>query len=70
MFDSRPVSLVVNVPCELADELERIQQTEPEFLERLLTYGMIRRAVHDQLYDHLQGEIALHRPSASSLEVT
>ena len=66
MSDSRLVSLVVNVPSELADELERVQKTEPEFLERLLTYGMIRRAV----FDHLQGVFALHRPSTSSLEVS
>ncbi len=66
MSDSRLVSLVVNVPSELADELERVQKTEPEFLERLLTYGMIRRAV----FDHLQGVVALHRPSTSSLEVS
>lgn len=66
MPDSRLVSLEVSLPADLAEEVERIQQTDPGFLERVLTYGMIRRAV----FDHLQGVIALHRPSASSVEMT
>ncbi len=66
MSDWRPVSLVVTLPAELADEVEYVQRTNPELLERVLTYGMIRRAV----FDHLQGVIALHRPSASSFEMT
>lgn len=66
MADSRLVSLQLSLPADLAEEVERIQQTDPDFLERVLTYGMIRRAV----FDHLQGVIALHRPSASSLELT
>ena len=66
MPDSRLVSLEISLPADLAEEVERIQQTDPGFLERVLTYGMIRRAV----FDHLQGVIALHRPSASSVEMT
>ncbi len=62
MSDSRPVSLVLMLPPELADEVEQTQQTDPEYLERVLVYGMIRRAV----FDHLKGVNALHRSSASS----
>jgi hypothetical protein len=64
MSESRSVNLVLELPCDLADEVERVQQTDPEFLEQLLTYGLVRRAV----FDRLQGMFALHRPSTSAFE--
>ena len=64
MVESRSVNLVVELPSDLADEVERVQQTDPEFLERLLTYGLVRRAV----FARLQGMFALHRPSTSRFE--
>ncbi|MGD2152169.1 MAG: hypothetical protein PVG79_02805 [Gemmatimonadales bacterium] len=66
MPESRSVNLVVNLPADLADEVERVQQTDPEFIERVLAYGLVRRAV----FARLQGVAALHRPSASSVEST
>ncbi len=63
MLESRFVTLVLNLPTELADEVERVQQTEPEFLEKVLAYGLVRRAV----FARLQGVAALHRPSTPSL---
>ena len=33
MAESRSVNLVVELPNDLADEVERVQQTDPEFLE-------------------------------------
>jgi hypothetical protein len=64
MSESRSVNLVVNLPVELADEVERVQQNDPEFIERVLAYGLVRRAV----FARLQGVAALHRPSASPFE--
>ncbi len=64
MSISRSVSLVVNLPVDLADEVERVQESDPEFIEKVLTYGLVRRAV----FARLQGVAALHRPSASPLE--
>lgn len=66
MPESRSVNLVVNLPADLADEVERVQQSDPEFIERVLAYGLVRRAV----FARLQGVAALHRPSASSVEST
>ncbi len=66
MSDSRAVTLVVVLQSELADEVEELQENDPEYLEKLLRYGVVRRAV----YNRLQGVIPLHRPSPSSLEVT
>lgn len=64
MAESRSVNLVLELPCDLADEVERVQQTDPEFLQQLLTYGLVRRAV----FARLQGMFALHRPSTSAFE--
>lgn len=66
MAESRSVNLVVELPNDLADEVERVQQSDPEFLERVLAYGLVRRAV----FTRLQGMMALHRPSASPFEST
>lgn len=63
-MSSRSVSLVLSLPAEIADEVERVQQSDPEFLEQVVAYGMLRRAV----FDRLRGVIAPRRPSASSYE--
>ena len=59
MPDSRSINLVLNLPSELADEVERVRETDPDFLENLLTYGMVRRAV----FSRLRGMAALHQSS-------
>lgn len=64
MLASRSVNITVSLPCELADEVENVLRSEPEFFEQLLTYGIIRRAV----FARLQSLRALHRPSTSPLE--
>ncbi|UCF20157.1 MAG: hypothetical protein JSU87_01750 [Gemmatimonadota bacterium] len=64
MPESRSVNLVVNLPVELADEVERVHESDPEFVERVLVYGLVRRAV----FARLQSFAALHRPSPASLE--
>lgn len=51
MEDSRPVHLVLSLPAHLADEVERVSETDPEYLQRVLAYGMVRRAVFDHLRD-------------------
>lgn len=68
MSESRSINLAVDLPVHIADEVERVQQTDPEFFENLLVYGLVRRAT----FARLQGVMALHRPSSpprqSSLE--
>lgn len=64
MSESRSVSLVLNLPRDLADEVERVQKTDPEFLEKVLAYGMVRRAV----FARLQGVAALHRSPTSAYD--
>ena len=49
MQESRSVTISVTLPSDLADELERLQTAEPEFLQNVLTYGLMRRAVFAHL---------------------
>lgn len=66
-MQSRSVTLVLTLPNELADELERVQASDPEFAEKVLSYGLVRRAV----FARLQGMVALHRsPTSSSFELS
>ncbi len=59
MPESRTVNLAVNLPLDLADEVERLQETDPEFIEKVLAYGLVRRAV----FARLQGVTALQGSS-------
>ena len=43
------VSLSVELPRALAAELEEVQRREPELLQRILMYGMTRRAIYESL---------------------
>lgn len=45
------MSINVTLPSDLADEVERLQHTEPEFIQNVLTYGLMRRAVFAHLLD-------------------
>jgi hypothetical protein len=49
MSDTRPVELVLRLPHEVADSVEEVQQRDPEYLNRVVRYGMVRRAVYREL---------------------
>jgi hypothetical protein len=49
------VSVRLDVPAELADQLMRLQQSNPDGLRRVLAYGVTRRAVFDNMFRDLQG---------------
>lgn len=62
------MNISVTLPSDLADEVERLQQTEPEFLQNVLTYGLMRRAVFAHLLD-VTGSLSRSNTSAlNSLE--
>lgn len=51
MWETRSVQIKVRLPREIAQQAEEIQESDPEFLSRLLMYGLTRRSV----YRHLRG---------------
>jgi hypothetical protein len=51
MWETCSVQLKVRLPREIAQQAEEVQQSDPEFLSRLVMYGLTRRSV----YRHLRG---------------
>jgi len=49
MSDSRSVELVLRLPNDMADSVEEIRERDPEYLNRVIRYGMVRRAVYCEL---------------------
>lgn len=49
MWDSRPVELTLHLPEPLAERVEEVRQRDPEFLARIIRYGLIRRTVYEEL---------------------
>jgi hypothetical protein len=49
MSETRPVELVLRLPSEMADSVEEIQERDPEYLNRVVRYGVVRRAVYREL---------------------
>lgn len=49
MKDTCAIELRVRLPRPLADEVERVQERDPEMLSQIVAYGVTRRAVFDHL---------------------
>jgi hypothetical protein len=49
MSDTRPVELILRLPNELADSVEEVRELDPEYLNRVIRYGLVRRAVYREL---------------------
>lgn len=63
MWDTCSVQLNVRLPRDIAAQAEEVQKTDPEFLSRVVLYGLTRRSIYQHLRD--QGE---HRSDASTAE--
>lgn len=49
MWDTRSVQLTVRLPRDLAKEAEEVQDLDPEFLSRIIVYGLTRRSIYRHL---------------------
>ena len=63
MWDTRPVEVVVQLPEALANDVEEVQRNDPDFLNKVIRYGLARRAMFREL-DRTWPE-----PSAGAAEV-
>ncbi len=50
MWETRSVQLSVRLPRDIATQAEEVQEADPEFLSRVVLYGLTRRSI----YRHLQ----------------
>lgn len=60
MWETCSVQLKVRLPRELAQQAEEVQKSDPEFLSRVVLYGLTRRSI----YQHLRERVD-HGPDAA-----
>lgn len=51
MWETRSVQLTVRLPREIAEQAEEVQDSDPEFLSRIVLYGLTRRSIYRHLRD-------------------
>jgi len=49
MWETRSVQIDVRLPGDIAAQAEEVQRTDPEFLSRVILYGLTRRSVYRHL---------------------
>lgn len=54
MWETRSVQINVRLPRDMAAQAEEAQRTDPDFLSRVILYGLTRRSI----YRHLKGQEA------------
>ena len=50
------VQLDVRLPNDVAEEAEQVQRTDPDFLSRIIQYGLTRRSIYRRLRTLEAGE--------------
>jgi hypothetical protein len=49
MWETRSVQLSVRLPRDIATQAEEVQHVDPEFLSRVVLYGLTRRSIYRHL---------------------
>ena len=49
MWETRSVQINVRLPWEMAAQAEEVQRTDPDFLSRVILYGLTRRSIYRSL---------------------
>ncbi len=52
MWETQSVQISVRLPSDIARQAEEVQKTDPEFLSRVVLYGLTRRSI----YRHLRAQ--------------
>ena len=52
MWETQSVQISVSLPRDVARQAEEVQETDPEFLSRVILYGLTRRSI----YRHLRAQ--------------
>lgn len=51
MWETCSVQLNVRLPRDLAAQAEEVQKSDPDFLSRVVLYGLTRRSIYRHLRD-------------------
>ena len=52
MWETSLIQLNVSLPRDIAEQAKEVQESDPEFLSRVVLYGLTRRSI----YRHLRSE--------------
>jgi len=55
MWETRSVQLSVRLPRVIAEQAEEVQASDPEFLSRIVLYGLTRRSIYNHLRQNETG---------------
>lgn len=64
MWETRSVQINVRLPRDIAVQAEEVQRTDPEFLSRVVLYGLTRRSIYRHLRD--RDDAATSSPDAAA----
>lgn len=64
MWETRSVQLEVRLPRDIAEQAEEVQRTDPEFLSRIVLYGLTRRSIYKHLRDRDSEGVSLPQAQA------
>ena len=54
MWDTCSVQLNVQLPRDMAEQAEEVQRTDPDFLSRVVLYGLTRRSIYRHLRERIE----------------
>ncbi len=58
MWETRSVQLSVRLPRDIAAQAEEVQENDPEFLSRVVLYGLTRRSIYRHLRQNDEADSA------------
>lgn len=58
MWETRSVQLSVRLPRDIAAQAEEVQEKDPDFLSRVVLYGLTRRSIYRHLRNHDESDDA------------
>ena len=57
MWETCSVQLNVRLPRDIAEQAKEAQETDPEFLSRVVLYGMTRRSIYRRWRAQNEGKV-------------
>lgn len=55
MLDTQSVDFVLRLPADLAESAEEVASRDPDYLHRVVRYGLVRRAIYEELEHETDG---------------
>lgn len=58
MWETKEVTITVRLPRDLAEQAEKVNREEPEFLSRVVLYGLTRRSIYRHLRENEESAVS------------